>query len=81
MERTCSCGCGKTTSGGIYLPGHDQRLRGQIEKRVGGLAKLDQIVTAVEVFVAGGSSADDLGKQMTALLGAPATTSSVVPPR
>lgn len=68
MEKTCSCGCGKTTSGGIYLPGHDQRLRGQLEKRVGGLPQLDSIVTAAESFAAGKISAEELGKQVVAAL-------------
>ncbi|SMY06540.1 hypothetical protein [Flavimaricola marinus] len=44
MRMQCECGCGDDTKGGDFLPGHDQRLRAEIERRVGGLLKLRRLV-------------------------------------
>lgn len=49
----CACGCGGTPSGGNFLPGHDQRLRANLERRVGGLINLRMLVEAAENFVEG----------------------------
>ena len=38
----CACGCGGITAGGNFLPGHDQRLRAELERRVGGLISARQ---------------------------------------
>jgi hypothetical protein len=40
----CRCGCGGETKGGRYLPGHDQKLRAEIERRAGGLEELRRVV-------------------------------------
>jgi hypothetical protein len=40
----CGCGCGGATRGGAFLPGHDQKLRIEIERQAGGLDKLKGIV-------------------------------------
>jgi len=40
----CQCGCGEQTAAGQFLPGHDQRLRSQLEQRVGGLLALRALV-------------------------------------
>ncbi len=40
----CECGCGDVTKGGVFLPGHDQKLRAEIEKQAGGLLKLRRLV-------------------------------------
>jgi hypothetical protein len=49
----CACGCGGKPVKGNFLPGHDQRLRADIERRVGGLIALRMLVEAAEYFVAG----------------------------
>jgi hypothetical protein len=49
----CACGCGDKPVKGIFLPGHDQRLRADLERRVGGLIQLRMLVEAAEYFVAG----------------------------
>ncbi len=49
----CACGCGKVPAGGQFLPGHDQRLRADLERRVGGLISLRMLVEAAEHFVEG----------------------------
>jgi hypothetical protein len=49
----CACGCGEKPIKGNFLPGHDQRLRTDLERRVGGLIGLRMLVEAAEYFVAG----------------------------
>lgn len=49
----CACGCGDRPVKGVFLPGHDQRLRADLERRVGGLIQLRMLVEAAEYFVAG----------------------------
>ena len=44
VAKTCECGCGEQTSGGDFLPGHDQKLRAAIEREIGGLLKLREFV-------------------------------------
>lgn len=51
----CACGCGGAPVKGHFLPGHDQRLRADIERRVGGLIYLRMLIEAAEYFVAGTS--------------------------
>ena len=40
----CKCGCGESTKGGRFRPGHDQKLRAEIERRAGGLEELRILV-------------------------------------
>lgn len=47
-EMVCVCGCGETTRGGRFRPGHDQKLRKAIEDVGGGLEYLRAIA---EVYV------------------------------
>lgn len=49
----CACGCGNAPVKGHFLPGHDQRLRAELERRVGGLINLRMLVEAAEHFVGG----------------------------
>ena len=53
MVTQCACGCGENPVKGHFLPGHDQRLRTDLERRVGGLIALRMLVEAAEYFVAG----------------------------
>lgn len=34
QKRPCTCGCGETTGGGLYRPGHDARHVSQLVRRV-----------------------------------------------
>lgn len=34
---SCGCGCGGAPSGGDFLPGHDAKLRAELEQRMGQL--------------------------------------------
>jgi hypothetical protein len=48
----CQCGCGEIVSDASFKPGHDQRLRIDLERRVGGI---DGLRTLVENFEKGNS--------------------------
>lgn len=49
----CACGCGEKPVKGTFLPGHDQLLRVNLERRVGGLIQLRMLVEAAEYFADG----------------------------
>lgn len=49
----CACGCGGEPAGGNFMPGHDQRLRADLERRIGGLIPLRMLVEAAEHFAEG----------------------------
>ena len=55
----CQCRCGKGTKGGTFLPGHDAKLRAAIEKKVGGLLALDQLVDAAREVAEGRKAVDE----------------------
>lgn len=46
----CECGCGEDAISGSFKPGHDQKLRISLERRIGGLAKLRTLVESAESF-------------------------------
>jgi hypothetical protein len=48
--RICACGCGGETKGGNFLPGHDQKLRKNLEDSVGGLLNLKYLVEISHQF-------------------------------
>jgi hypothetical protein len=44
----CGCGCGGMTAGGDFQPGHDQKLRADLERRAGGLKNLNRLVETLQ---------------------------------
>jgi division protein CdvB (Snf7/Vps24/ESCRT-III family) len=46
----CQCGCGESTPTASFKPGHDQRLRITLGRRVGRLEKLREFVATAEVY-------------------------------
>ena len=58
----CACGCGGETRGGVFLPGHDQRLRSNIEEKIGGLLNLDKLVDSAEKYADDQLSLGELGR-------------------
>ncbi len=58
----CACGCGEQTKGGKYLQGHEQKLRKQLEEKVGGLPLLSSLVKVTETYAQGKMSAEELGR-------------------
>lgn len=60
----CGDGCGGRTSGGKYLPGHDQRHRTSLERRVGGLPGLSGLVDAADDYAQDRISLKTLGARV-----------------
>ena len=58
----CACGCGEQTKGGKYLQGHEQKLRKQLEEKIGSLPLLSSLVKVTETYAQGRMSLDDLGR-------------------
>ena len=58
--RPCECGC-ETEAQGAFLPGHDQKLRGILEARVGGLLVMRGLVDAMESYAKGATPLEELG--------------------
>lgn len=58
----CACGCGETTKGGKFLPGHEQKLRKSMEEKVGGVALMARLVAAAKLYADGKMGLDDLGR-------------------
>jgi hypothetical protein len=58
----CACGCGEPTKTGKYLQGHEQKLRRQLEEKVGGLPLLASLVKVTETYAQDRMSLEDLGR-------------------
>jgi hypothetical protein len=58
----CACGCDQPTKNAAFLPGHEQRLRKQLQEKVGGLLLLSSLVKVTEMYAQGKMSLDDLGR-------------------
>jgi hypothetical protein len=58
----CACGCGEPTKKGKYLQGHEQKLRKQLEEKVGGLPLLASLVKLTQMYAQGRMSLEDLGR-------------------
>lgn len=58
------CGCSWATAGGTFLPGHDQRLRTETDRRAGGLPALAVLVDAAETFARETLSLEMLGERV-----------------
>lgn len=66
---SCECGCGSAATG-AFLPGHDQKLRTDLERRAGGLLALRELVVAAEDHLRGSLSAVAFGDRARTLLAA-----------
>jgi hypothetical protein len=58
----CACGCGEETKKGKYLQGHEQKLRKQLEEKVGGLPLLASLVKVTQTYAQDRMSLDNLGR-------------------
>ena len=52
----CKCDDCNELTGGDFVPGHDQKLRINLERKVGGLLSLKEMVLACEGYAAGKTS-------------------------
>jgi hypothetical protein len=64
----CECGCGTAVFDRSFVPGHDQKLRIQLERRVGGVLALRDLIERLEEHAKGGSTADALSSQVRAVV-------------
>lgn len=49
----CKCGCGGPAIGGDFRPGHDQKLRAKLEREVGGILALQELVHGAKKYSCG----------------------------
>jgi hypothetical protein len=60
-------GCGGSVPNGSFKPGHDQALRTDLERRVGGIIALRDLVEAAENYSAGLLEEEELTKAIRAI--------------
>ena len=58
----CACGCGEQTKRGKYLQGHEQKLRKQLDEKVGNLQLLSSLVKVTESYAQGRMASEDLSR-------------------
>jgi len=58
----CACGCGEQTKKGKYLQGHEQKLRKELEEKVGSLQLLASLVKVTEKYTQEQIGLTDLGR-------------------
>lgn len=63
---TCECGCGEE-SARAFVPGHDQRLRTVLERRVGGILSLRSLVEVTESYANGDITGEVLSQHVRKL--------------
>jgi hypothetical protein len=63
------CDCGEDTAGGNFKPGHDQRLRSQLEQKVGGLLNLKELVNSSFSYSNGDIPLDDFRAKLEEMFG------------
>ena len=56
----CACGCGTAVQHRDFVPGHDQKLRVQLEQRAGGLLALRDLIESLKKHARGESTAEAL---------------------
>lgn len=64
----CKCGCGKQPARGDYLPGHDQKLRARLEREVGGLLPLRDVVESAQRYTDGAIPLEVLGTRLRGIV-------------
>lgn len=63
----CNCGCRQETSGGLFKPGHDQKLRADLERRANGLLTVRDLVDISLKFAHGEVSDKDFALKVREL--------------
>ncbi len=58
----CACGCGEQTKKGKYLQGHEQKLRKELEEKVGSLQLLSSLIKVTEMYAQERMGLTDLGR-------------------
>ncbi len=63
----CQCGCGAETSS-EFLPGHDQKLRAALERQIGGLLTMRELVNASVAYASGQTTDQAFTQTVRALI-------------
>ena len=63
----CECGC-RAEATSEFLPGHDQKLRSALERQVGGLLALRELVEASVAYRRAEMSDQELGRRVRVVL-------------
>jgi hypothetical protein len=58
----CACGCGEETKKAKFLAGHEQKLRKELDAKVGGLPLLAYLVKVTEMYAQERMSLEGLGR-------------------
>jgi len=58
----CACGCGEETKRGKFLAGHEQKLRKELDEKVGGLPLLAYLVKVTQMYAQDRMSLEGLGR-------------------
>jgi hypothetical protein len=58
----CACGCGEETKKAKFLAGHEQKLRKELDAKVGGLPLLAYLVKVTEMYAQDRMSLEGLGR-------------------
>jgi len=58
----CACGCGEETKRGKFLAGHEQKLRKELDVKVGGLPLLAYLVKVTQLYAQDRMSLEGLGR-------------------
>jgi hypothetical protein len=58
----CACGCGEETKRAKFLAGHEQKLRKELDEKLGGLPLLASLVKVTEMYAQDRMSLDGLGR-------------------
>ena len=64
----CLCGCDGEPKGGDFCPGHDQKLRTEIEKSIGGLGNLKKLAEVTHDYVNEKISLDSFGQRVRSII-------------
>ena len=58
----CACGCGEQTKKAKFLAGHEQKLRKELDEKLGGLPLLAYLVKVTEMYAQDRMSLESLGR-------------------
>ncbi len=58
----CACGCGEETKKAKFVAGHEQKLRKELDAKVGGLPLLASLVKVTHIYAQDRMSLEGLGR-------------------
>jgi hypothetical protein len=58
----CACGCGEETKRARFLAGHEQKLRKELDEKLGSLPLLASLVKVTQMYAQDRMSLEGLGR-------------------